>query len=165
MIYSLIVLGTCSPIGCRSAAAIIGVLCSLLAYGCSFGLCSIFGLDNTGIHNLLPFLLLGIGVDDMYVITAVADQVNPHMTKWRRMGKTLRIAGVSILITSLTDCIAFLVSSATNLPALSSFCVFAGIGILFDFIFEITLFTSFLAYDLNRQSRGRGDCCGACCCK
>lgn len=81
------------------------------------------------------------------------------------MGKTLKLAGVSILITSLTDCVAFLVSSATNLPALSSFCVFAGIGILFDFIFEITLFSAFLAYDLDRQSRGRGDCCGGCCCK
>ena len=128
-------LGTCSPNGCRSAAAFIGILSTGLAYLASYGLCCIFGLSNTGIHNLLPFLLLGIGADDMYVITAVADQVNPHMTKDKRMSKTMRIAGVSILITSLTDCVAFLVSAATELPALSSFCIFAGMGILFDFFF------------------------------
>ncbi len=165
VIYSLIVLGTCSPNGCRSAVAAVGILSSLLAYVSSYGLCCMFGLNVTGIHNLLPFLLLGIGVDDMYVITAVADQVNPRMTRSRRMEKTLRLAGVSILITSLTDCVAFLVSGATNLPALSSFCIFAGVGVLFDFIFEITVFASVLAYDLNRQTKGRGDCCGLCCCK
>lgn len=71
----------------------------------------------------------------MYVITAVADQINPLMTIQKRMGKTLKLAGVSILITSVTDCVAFLVSSISRLPALKSFCIFAGLGVFFDFIF------------------------------
>lgn len=165
VVYSLIVLGTCTPIGCRSAAAAIGVLCTMLAFVSSYGLCCCFGLHVSGIHNLLPFLLLGIGADDMYVITAVADQINPLMTMSNRMGKTLKLAGVSILITSLTDCIAFLVSSISHLPALNSFCIFAGLGIFFDFLFEITVFSAFLTYDLDRQSRNKGDCCGLCRCK
>ena len=53
----------------------------------------------------------------------------------KRMSKTMRLAGVSIFITSLTDFVAFLVSASSALPALRSFVIFAGFGILFDFIF------------------------------
>lgn len=67
----------------------------------------------------------------------------------KRMGRTMRIAGVSIFITSLTDFVAFLVSATSALPALRSFVIFAGFGILFDFIFEITIYSSFLAFNLQ----------------
>ena len=66
----------------------------------------------------------------------------------KRMSKTMRLAGVSIFITSLTDFVAFLVSASSALPALRSFVIFAGFGIFFDFIFEITIYSSFLACDL-----------------
>lgn len=148
--YSLFVLGNCHPVQCRVFAPLIGILSTALAFGVSYGLCLLLGLKVTSIHNLLPFLLLGIGADDMYVITAVADQINPNMTVEKRMGKTMKLAGVSILITSMTDCIAFMISGTSRLPALKSFCIFAGMGVLFDFIFEITLFSSYLAYDMRR---------------
>ena len=34
----------------------------------SYGLCSYFGLLISPLHNFIPFLLLGLGVDDMFVI-------------------------------------------------------------------------------------------------
>ena len=60
------------------------------------------------------------------------------------------MAGVSIFVTSLTDCIAFMVNGISRLPSVQSFGIFAGVGVVFDFIFEITIFTSFLAHDLRR---------------
>ena len=77
----------------------------------------------------------------------------------------MQLAGVSILITSVTDCVAFLVSGMSRLPALKSFCIFAGVGVIFDFILEVTIFSSFLARDLRRQKLGKRECCGLCCCK
>lgn len=163
--YSVIVLGTCHPVKIRIIAPLIGIGCTMLSFGVAYGLCSAMQLKVTSIHNLLPFLLLGIGADDMYVITAVADQVNPKMTSKRKMAKTLRLAGVSIMITSITDFVAFMVSGLSALPALKSFSIFAGIGILLDFVFEITVFSAYLACDMRRQSRNKAECCGACCCK
>jgi Niemann-Pick C1 protein len=64
------VLGSFSPIKCRSVLAFTGILCVGLAYGSSVGFSALCGQKTTGIHNLLPFLLLGIGVDDMFVITS-----------------------------------------------------------------------------------------------
>lgn len=77
VLYSVLVLGNCHPVGCRVLAPLVGIFCTALAFVLSYGLCCFFQLKVTSIHNLLPFLLLGIGADDMYVIAAVADQVNP----------------------------------------------------------------------------------------
>ena len=109
------------------------------------------GLQISNLHPVLPFLLLGIGADDMYVITAVVDQVNPRMSYKRIIGKALKFGGVSILITSFTDAAAFMLSGLSSLPALRSFAIFAGFGVLFDFIFEVSFFASFLTIDLWRQ--------------
>ena len=106
-----------------------------MVYAASFGICSLMGLQISNMHPLLPFLLLGIGADDMYVITAVVDQVNPKMSYKRIIAKGLKFGGVSILITSLTDAVAFMLSGLSSLPALRSFAIFAGLGVLFDFLF------------------------------
>lgn len=163
--YSLLVLGTCHPVGCRATAAAVGVVSTLMAYAASYGLCCIMGLKISNLHPLLPFLLLGIGADDMYVLAAVVDQVNPRMSYKRIISKALKFGGVSILITSLTDTFAFMLSGLSALPALRSFAIFAGMGVLFDFIFECSFFSSYLAIDLWRQEKQRKEFCGLLFCK
>ena len=66
-------MGSCSPIHFRSAAAGITLLCVGLSFGASNGLAYLVGGRTAGIHNLLPFLLIGIGVDDMFVISSNID--------------------------------------------------------------------------------------------
>lgn len=155
----------CHPVGCRSLLAFLGLLSSLLSFIAAYGFCSYLGFQVTSIHNLLPFLLLGIGADDMYVLTTVADQLNPQNSVRHRVSFTMGVAGVSILLTSITDCVAFLASSFSSLPALSSFCFFAAMGVLFDFFFQITFFSAFLAIDLKRQKNNKPDCLGLCSCR
>lgn len=47
------------------------------------------------------------------------------------------------------------------MPALQSFCIQAGIAVLFDYIFQITAFIAFLAWDEKRKEDNRMDllCC------
>jgi predicted RND superfamily exporter protein len=71
--YCIIFLGGCSPIHFRSGAAGITLLCVGLSYTASAGLAFYLGAHQAGIHNLLPFLLIGIGVDDMFVIANAID--------------------------------------------------------------------------------------------
>lgn len=70
LFYSILFLGSFDPVYFRSVAAVIGVICVGLAYTSSYGFCSYIGMKVAGVHNLLVFLLLGIGVDDMFVITS-----------------------------------------------------------------------------------------------
>ena len=44
--------------------------------------------------------------------------------------------GVSISITSVTDAVAFILGTTSQLPALSTFCGFAAIGICADFLLQ-----------------------------
>ena len=34
-----------------------------------YGLCSLFGLFYSAAHTIIPFILLGIGIDNIFVIT------------------------------------------------------------------------------------------------
>ncbi|XP_058956472.2 patched domain-containing protein 3 isoform X1 [Pocillopora verrucosa] len=167
IIYVAVMLGRLSRLNIKAWLALLGVICIGLAIGVSFGLASAFGVFYGPVHSTLPFLLLGIGVDDMFVIVQAWNNLSPDTHKNQeiaeRIGLALKHAGCSITITSLTDFLAFMIGATTILPALRSFCLFAGIGILADFALQATMFTAFLALDARRQNKNRDGCC--CCIK
>merc|ERR1711871_973271 len=109
---------------------------------------------------------LGLGVDDAFVLASEykrAGKNNPKMSIEDRVALACKYGGMSILITSATDALAFLVGSATVLPALSWFCQFSGIGVIFCFTFQITIFLPCLVINARREEATRLDCC--CCLK
>ena len=61
----------------------------------------------------------------------------------------------------MTDALAFFVGAFTVIPALSWFCVFAGFGVTFCFLFQIILFLPCLVIDQRRAAFGFYDFC--CC--
>ncbi|CAN0219603.1 unnamed protein product [Pylaiella littoralis] len=134
-----------------------------LSIGFSIGLAAYLGFFYTPLHTVLPFILLGLGVDDSFVICNAFGRTDPRKSIPDRMREGLGTSGVSITVTSITDFVAFMISSTTVLPALSSFCVYAALGVLALYILQSTLFVAFLVYDARRQEAGRLDCC--CCFK
>lgn len=150
-VYCVMFMGSCSPIHFRSAAAGITLLCVGLSYGASNGLAYLVGGRTAGIHNLLPFLLIGIGVDDMFVISSNIDQTDPRLPVEKRMMIGLQHAGSSITITSFTNAIAFFLGCTSSLDALSSFCFFAGLGVLMLYLTSISVFAAFMVWDIRRQ--------------
>lgn len=78
-----------------------------------------------------------------------------------RSARSLGRAGASITVTSLTDLVAFAISSTSGLPALASFCAYAAISIFFLWFFAATFFTACLVLDERRQRDNRREC--LCC--
>uniref|UniRef100_A0A7S1U0H9 SSD domain-containing protein n=2 Tax=Phaeomonas parva TaxID=124430 RepID=A0A7S1U0H9_9STRA len=136
-----------------------------MSVGTSIGLSSAFGQFYGPVNTVLPFVLLGLGVDDAFVIVNSLDQTPPlpgeRLEAPTRMARALGHSGVSISVTSLTDFVAFAISTSTVLPGLSTFCVYAAIGILALFGYVTTFFTACLVIDSRRQAATRMDCC--CC--
>merc|ERR1719284_1554182 len=116
------------------------------------GLSSMLGYAYTPMHAMLPFLCLGIGIDDMFVIVQCWSNLRLDGTPSieEKMGLSLRHAGVSITVTSLTDIFAFGVGAVTRMPGLQSFCVCTAIGLAGVFILTVTWFTAWLALDEKR---------------
>jgi len=153
---------------------------TLLAWGCVISIvCA--GVSGYGIsmwsqfiyspvHGVLPFVILGIGVDDSFVIMNAFDRTDPTKSIPERIGDTLASAGVSIMVTSLTDFVAFAISVSSALPALSSFCFYMALCVLIIFTMQVTIFTPMVALDAARVEKNLPFCCSclpkkALCCK
>lgn len=67
-------------------------------------------------------------------------------------------AGMSITVTSFTNMVAFAIGMTTVMPFLKSFCMFAAMGILFLYIYEIMFFVSCLVYDERRLAAKKDSC-------
>ncbi|XP_037081976.1 NPC intracellular cholesterol transporter 1-like [Pollicipes pollicipes] len=151
--YIQLMLGRCNMVEHRTYLSMVGVFSVALAIVVSFGLCSSLGVFFGPVHNILPLLLLGLGVDDMFVILQCWEMLTPDerlRPLEERVGRTLQHAGVSITVTSLTDFVAFAIGASTVLPSLESFCVYAAVGILAVYFIQATWFVAFFTLDQRR---------------
>ena len=160
-VYVTIMLGKFSCTEQRALLALGGLLCIGLTIGFTYGFCSAINLFYGPMHNIIPFLLLGIGIDDMFVIIQCYDNLGSEKSQdnVENIGKTMRHAGVAITVTSLTDFIVFVLGATTVLPALRSFCLWCGVGIIAVYFFQATLFAAFLSLDCRRLASNRNGLC------
>ena len=76
------------------------------------------GYEQNESHEALPILMLGIGVDDMFVVCNALDQSSLKKKPEDRLVECMRHAGPSITITSLTDAFAFLAGTSSQIPGI-----------------------------------------------
>eukprot|EP00904_Undaria_pinnatifida_P008217 jgi/Undpi1/4525/HiC_scaffold_18.g07879.m1 len=161
--FVMIALGRCCSghVRCRSWLGLGGVMTVVAAGLAAYGFQSGLGVPFTMLAKVLPFILIGIGVDDMFVILAAFDHTDPNLPVEERVGLGLKRCGVSVTYTSLTNFFAFMLGTTSSLPVVEYFCLYAGTAILFDFFLQMTAFVAFLTMDANRQKASRMDwwCC------
>ena len=162
--YSFLVLGSCSPIHMRCISAIIGISCIGISTTAGYGMAFASGFKFSDMHGVLPFLILGLGVDDMFVIVNSIDQTPNHLSAQERFIIGMMHAGPSVTITSVTSGLSFYLGSITSLPALSSFCFFCGCCVVMLYFSFLTLFSPWFLEDMTRLHNRKGDCFGLCCC-
>ena len=67
-VYIVIMLGKFNLVEQRAYLALTGVATIGMSIGTSYGIPALFGLKYNPMHKIIAFLLLGIGIDDMFVI-------------------------------------------------------------------------------------------------
>ncbi|VDI80305.1 Hypothetical predicted protein [Mytilus galloprovincialis] len=130
-----------------------GVLSTCLAILAAFGVVSLCGAKLVDIVGIMPFLILGIGVDDMFILLSCLAATNCNEDVEIRIGKALKSGGTAITITSLTDIIAFCAGAASVFPSVRYFSWYTGCAVLFCYLNYVTLYIGIMTINEQRVSK------------
>ena len=145
----------------RMAVGLGATVSVTLAMAAGFGLLFICGIPMTSIHGMLPFILVGVGLDDSFVIVADFYRHPRSIPIEERVRKTIHEVGLSILTTSLTSAVAFGLGAISSIPAVYWVCLYAFPAISLVFLYSVTMFIAIIVIDERRVDANRRDflCC------
>ncbi|TKR87382.1 hypothetical protein L596_011787 [Steinernema carpocapsae] len=130
--------------------ALFGTMGPLMAVGTTFGLMLLIGLPFNSITLVMPFLVIGVGCDDVFIIQHAWRKTNKKDNLETRIAETMEEAGPSITLTSLTNGLSFAVGAFASTPAIRLFCIYTAVGVLIDFIYQLTFFVAATVYEGHR---------------
>ncbi len=103
--------------------------------------------------EVIPFLILAIGVDNMFLIYDQVMKV-PSADPLIKVPVGLRNCGISITLSTFTIILTFMSGFYTGIPALETFCRTAVYSLLINFIVQTSVWPALLAIDLKRKQLG-----------
>lgn len=140
----------------------IGIIIVLMSVSASVGLFSAAGIKVTLIiAEVIPFLVLAVGVDNIFLIVHEFERVNISHSDddvETRIAKALGRMGPSILLSALTETVAFALGAAVGMPAVRNFAVYAAGAVFLNALLQVTMFVSVLALNQRRVESNRADC-------
>ncbi|XP_037941550.1 protein patched-like [Teleopsis dalmanni] len=147
------------PVKGQSSVGVAGVLLIGFSTAAGLGLCALLGIVfNAASTQVVPFLALGLGVDHIFMLTAVyAESNRKEQTKY-----ILKKAGPSVLFSASVTAGSFFAAVFIPVPALKVFCLQAAIVMCFNLAAVLLVFPALISLDLRRRTSGRADI--FCCC-
>ncbi|KAM3866473.1 NPC intracellular cholesterol transporter 1 [Diretmus argenteus] len=148
----------------KISLGIAGILIVLSSVACSLGIFSYAGVPLTLIViEVIPFLVLAVGVDNIFIIvqTYQRDERLQHEELHQQIGRILGDVAPSMFLSSFSETVAFFLGALSNMPAVRTFSLFAGLAVFIDFLLQMSCFVSLLGLDAKRQEGNRLDiiCC------
>ncbi|KAG8462450.1 hypothetical protein KFE25_010275 [Diacronema lutheri] len=144
----------------RSSRALLGVACGVttgMALVAGVGLAVTLGVPAIAVDSLLCFTLIGVSVDDMIIIVDAFDRARTRSASTaEQLGMALGDAGPAILLTSLTTMAAFFTGALMDMPAISLFCIPAGLAFLCVNLLQSTFFAAILFLHARARERATG---------
>jgi len=143
--------------------AFMGVVSTGFSLATTFGFLSAVGISAVPQVGLVPFLTLGVGVDNMFILISAWRRTDvdallglPLEKRVQiRLGEAMKEAALSITITSLTDIMAFGIGTITEFRMVEIFCLYTGMSILFAYLFCITFFAATMVFSGWREEANR----------
>ncbi|CAF4566900.1 unnamed protein product [Rotaria sp. Silwood1] len=148
----------------KVSLGIAGVALVTLSVWSSVGIFSYMKIPTTLIiFEVIPFLVLAVGVDNIFILTQSIqrDRLLPDEDVESQIGRIVGRVGPAMLLTSVSESIAFFLGALTPMPAVRLFSLYAAVSVLIDFFLQITIFVTFITLDHKRTIENRIDvfCC------
>ena len=154
---SLLTIGFRDTVGGHFYLGLVGIGCVLVGIGGGFGLVMLSGEPYVAFVGVLPFLVLAVGIDDMFIIMDKVDSLDPSITGTERLVTAIKHVGSSITMTSVTDIVAFIVTQKSDILSVRLFCIYAAVTVTVAYLLMMSLFVCFVVYDIKRIENGRRD--------
>jgi Niemann-Pick C1 protein len=139
-----------------------GIVIVLLSVVSSVGIFSAFGVKTTLIiAEVIPFFVLAVGVDNIFLLVHEFQRMNTRFADEsieQRVGRALGRMGPSILLSAVSETVAFSLGAAVGMPAVRNFAIYAAGAVVFDATLQCTMFVAALALDQKRVEANRMDC-------
>lgn len=93
------------------------------------------------VYQVVPFLVLAIGVDNIFILTAAM-----RKQRWEgapgleeAIGCALAQAGPSITAAAACEVLAFALGATAPMPAVRNFSICAALAVFLDFVLQVAL--------------------------
>ncbi|ODV77860.1 uncharacterized protein CANTADRAFT_26879 [Suhomyces tanzawaensis NRRL Y-17324] len=139
-----------------------GITIILMSILSSAGLCAVIGLKSTLIiAEVIPFLILAIGVDNIFLIVHELNNISavlPDALIETRIALAMGNIGPSCLLSATLQFFMFLIATRVDMPAVKNFAYYSAGAILINFLLQMTTFVALLSVDQKRVENRRLDC-------
>ena len=153
-IYTSLMLGKFDLVNQRVYLTAMGMISVLMGIVIALGIIFALGYPYMPHFAILPFIMIGLGIDDMFVIVESWYNLDESEKKKNSIEEnialTLKESGVAITVTSITDICAFSIGCVTILPGLKAFCLTCAIGIAAVYLLQVSWFVAWLRIDQKR---------------
>jgi len=153
-----------SMVRSRISLGFCGVVATILALGGGMGFFALFHKWNVALVWTVPFLLVGIGIDDMYIMSLAAPHLPPKVEGAEVDMYFIRKyedVAVPMTMTSITLVSMFAIMYMIEVPAVYLTALCATIATVFLWSTMMLSFSAMVFIDLKRQAAQRLDlmCC------
>eukprot|EP00698_Gefionella_okellyi_P018713 TRINITY_DN5648_c0_g1_i1.p1 TRINITY_DN5648_c0_g1~~TRINITY_DN5648_c0_g1_i1.p1 ORF type:complete len:932 (-),score=181.38 TRINITY_DN5648_c0_g1_i1:436-3231(-) len=157
--YVTVALGNIHPVRSKIFVGLAGVgvvICSIII---SFGFAAMVGVMLTPIiSEVIPFVILAIGVDNLFLLTTTFERSDHKQSVEFRMAYSVCHVGSSITLASFAEALAFFLGIMADMPAVQAFCLYAAFAVIADYVLQLTLFAAVLSLDARRVEAHRPEC-------
>nr|CAD7195037.1 unnamed protein product [Timema douglasi] len=166
VIYAgMVLLRWYDPVRSQAGVGVAGVMLVSMTVAAGLGFCALLGIAfNASTTQIVPFLALGLGVDDMFLIvhTYAEEEATSVLCPHEQTGIVLKRTGLNVLLTALSNMCAFFAAAIIPVPALRVFSLQAAVLVMFNLAAVLLVFPAVVSLDLRRRRAGRIDL--LCCC-
>lgn len=154
--------GKNSLVKSKFSLGLFGIFVVLLSVSASVGFFSMLGVKATLIiAEVIPFLVLAVGVDNIFLLTHELENVNashPNDSVEERVSRAVGHIGPSILLSAFCETLTFALGASVSMPAVRNFALYSAGAVFVNFALQMTMFVSAITLDQKRIEAGRLDC-------
>lgn len=145
----------------RISLALSAIIVIVILVLSSAGVMSYFGVKLTLIiAEVIPFLILAVGIDNVFLLVGELDQVNtvfPHDSLSQRISTMLARVGPLCLGLAIIQTLLFVLCTAVDMPAVRNFAIYSAGAVAINFVLQMTGLVLLISLDQKRIEDNRID--------